>query len=196
VLAVIQHRYQHIEVPQQLAQAHRARELHREVRTVSPLRKRWVKTSVGTGPAEPRHATSSCWIQLTVKQRRAAGRSSGTGWSNGVARSPNPVTSKPAIGDVLCAAVAHNLLRAAGVLAGGNLPKARGATLRRKLVAAPARLARPQRKPVRYLSDHCPGPSPGYDSDGPSRPPAKPGLISLPPGPTVESWTDQRLHHT
>jgi len=48
---------------------------------------------------------------------------------------------------VLCAAVAHNLLRAAGVLAGGNLPKARGATLRRKLVAAPARLARPQRKP-------------------------------------------------
>jgi hypothetical protein len=150
VLAVIQHRYQHIEVPQQLAQAHRARELHRGVGTVSSLRKRWVKTTVGTGPAEPRHATSSCWIQVTVKQRRAAGRSSGTGWSNGVARSPNPVTSKPAIGDVLCAA---------GVLAGGNLPKARGATLRRKLVAAPARLARPQRKTVLYLPDHCPGPS-------------------------------------
>jgi hypothetical protein len=153
-------------------------------------------TSVGTGPAEQRHATSSCWIQLTVKQRRAAGRSSGTGWSNGVAGSPNPVTSKPAIWDVLCAAVAYNLLRAAGVLAGGNLPKARGGTLRRKLVAAPARLARPQRKPARYLPDHCPGPSPGYDSDGPSRPPDQPGLISLPPGPTVERWADQRLHHT
>ena len=29
---------------------------------------------------------------------------------------------------VLCAAIAHNLLRAAGALAGGNLTKARGAT--------------------------------------------------------------------
>ena len=57
---------------------------------------------------------------------------------------------------VLCAAIAHNLLRAAGALAGGNLTKARGATLRRKLVAVPARLARPQRKPVLHLPAHWP----------------------------------------
>lgn len=46
--------------------------------------------------------------------------------------------------------------RAAGVLAGGNLAKARGANLRRKLVAVPARLARPQRKPVLHLPAHWP----------------------------------------
>jgi len=57
---------------------------------------------------------------------------------------------------VLCAAIPHNLLRAAGALAGGNPTKARGATLRRKLVAVPARLARPQRKPVLHLSAHWP----------------------------------------
>jgi hypothetical protein len=37
---------------------------------------------------------------------------------------------------VLCAAIAHNLLRAAGVLAGGAHAVARGATLRRKLVTS------------------------------------------------------------
>ena len=57
---------------------------------------------------------------------------------------------------VLCAAIAHNLLRAAGTLAGPALSKARGATLRRKLVAVPARLARPQRKPVLHLPVHWP----------------------------------------
>jgi hypothetical protein len=40
------------------------------------------------------------------------------------------------------AAIAHNLLRAAGTLAGRALAKARGATLRRDLVAVPARAAR------------------------------------------------------
>src|SRR6476661_3754041 len=38
---------------------------------------------------------------------------------------------------VLCAAIAHNLLRAAGVLAGGAYAVARGATLRRKIVTIP-----------------------------------------------------------
>jgi hypothetical protein len=57
---------------------------------------------------------------------------------------------------ILCAAIAHNLLRAAGTLAGGVLGKARGATLRRKLIAVPARLARPQRKPVLHLPSHWP----------------------------------------
>jgi hypothetical protein len=57
---------------------------------------------------------------------------------------------------ILCAAIAHNLLRAAGVLAGGSHTVARGATLRRKMVNIPARLARPQRRPVLHLPTHWP----------------------------------------
>jgi len=57
---------------------------------------------------------------------------------------------------VLCAAIAHNLLRAAGVLAGGNHSRARGSTLRRKIVNVPARLARPQRRPILHLPTHWP----------------------------------------
>ncbi|PPJ17434.1 IS1380 family transposase [Nocardia nova] len=57
---------------------------------------------------------------------------------------------------VLCAAIAHNLLRAAGALAGPVLGRARGATLRRKIIAVPARLTRPQRKPVLHLPAHWP----------------------------------------
>ena len=52
---------------------------------------------------------------------------------------------------ILCAAIAHNLLRAVGVLAGGTHAVARGATLRRRIVTIPARLARPQRRPVLHL---------------------------------------------
>jgi len=43
----------------------------------------------------------------------------------------------------LCAAITHNLLRAAGSLAGPTQAVARGATLRRTLVNVPARLAQP-----------------------------------------------------
>lgn len=57
---------------------------------------------------------------------------------------------------ILCAAIAHNLLRAAGVLAGGTHAIARGATLRRKIVNIPARLARPQRRPILHLPSHWP----------------------------------------
>jgi hypothetical protein len=56
----------------------------------------------------------------------------------------------------LCAAITHNLLRAAGILAGGRHGKARGGTLRRTLVNVPARMARPQRKPVLHLPGHWP----------------------------------------
>ena len=55
---------------------------------------------------------------------------------------------------VLCAAIAHNLLRAAGVLAGDRHARARGSTLRRRIVNVPARLARPQRRPVLHLPTH------------------------------------------
>jgi hypothetical protein len=57
---------------------------------------------------------------------------------------------------VLCAAIAHNLLRAAATLVGGPHAVARGATLRRKFVNIPARLARPQRRPVLHLPSHWP----------------------------------------
>jgi hypothetical protein len=55
-----------------------------------------------------------------------------------------------------CAVIAHNLLRAAGTLAGGNHTVARGATLRRDLVNVPARFAAPARKPTLHLPAHWP----------------------------------------
>jgi hypothetical protein len=57
---------------------------------------------------------------------------------------------------VLCTAISHNLLRAAGVLAGHQHTRARGSTLRRKIVNIPARLARPQHRPVLHLPTHWP----------------------------------------
>ncbi len=57
---------------------------------------------------------------------------------------------------ILCAAIAHNLLRAAGVLAGDQHTRARGSTLRRRIVSVPARLARPQRRPILHLPTHWP----------------------------------------
>jgi hypothetical protein len=57
---------------------------------------------------------------------------------------------------VLCAGIAHNLLRAVGTLAGTSHAVARGATLRRKIVNIPARLARPQRAAVLHLPSHWP----------------------------------------
>ena len=57
---------------------------------------------------------------------------------------------------VLCAAITHNLLRAAGVLAGGSHTVARAATLRRKIINIPARLVRPQRRPILHLPTHWP----------------------------------------
>ena len=56
----------------------------------------------------------------------------------------------------LCAAICHNLLRAAGTLAGPAHAVAPGATLRRQLVAVPARIARPQRRRVLHLPEHWP----------------------------------------
>lgn len=56
----------------------------------------------------------------------------------------------------LCAMITHNLLRAAGTLAGGRHALARGATLRRQIVSVPARIARPQRRRVLHLPAHWP----------------------------------------
>ena len=62
---------------------------------------------------------------------------------------------------VLCAAIAHNLLHTAGILASGPdvagpHARARGATLRRQLISVPARLARPARAPVLHLPSRWP----------------------------------------
>ena len=57
---------------------------------------------------------------------------------------------------ILCAAIAHNLLRAAGVLAGDRHTRARGSTLRRKIINVAARLSRPQRRPMLHLPTHWP----------------------------------------
>ncbi|MBP2367699.1 hypothetical protein JOF36_003636 [Pseudonocardia parietis] len=56
----------------------------------------------------------------------------------------------------LCAAIAHNLLHATGTLAGRSQTRARGATLRRQLIAVPARLARPARTPMLHLPSRWP----------------------------------------
>ena len=54
-----------------------------------------------------------------------------------------------------CAAIAHNLLRAAGCLASAFHAKARGATLRRHLINVPARLARHGRGHITvHLPEH------------------------------------------
>ena len=57
----------------------------------------------------------------------------------------------------ILAAITHNLLRAAGTLTGTTrYAVARGATLRTHLINIPARLARPQRRPVLHLPAHWP----------------------------------------
>ena len=57
---------------------------------------------------------------------------------------------------VLCTAIAHNLLHAAGALAATSYAVARSATLRRRMIAVPARLARPARTPVLHLPTRWP----------------------------------------
>ena len=56
----------------------------------------------------------------------------------------------------ICAAITHNLLRAAGTLASPAHAVARGATLRRDLITVPARLTRPQGRRVLHLPAHWP----------------------------------------
>jgi len=57
----------------------------------------------------------------------------------------------------ILAAICHNLLRAAGTLTNtAHYTVARGATLRTHLINIPARLARPQRRPVLHLPAHWP----------------------------------------
>jgi hypothetical protein len=55
-----------------------------------------------------------------------------------------------------CVMITHNLLRAADALDPHRSAPARGASLRWRIVHVPARLARPQRRPVLHLPQHWP----------------------------------------
>jgi hypothetical protein len=105
----------------------------------------------------------------------------------------------------LCAAIAHNLLHAAGTLAGQGHAVARGATLRRQLItvpARPARLARPARIPVMHLPSHRPW-APAWLRlwDQTHRPqPTRRCLTPTRRQPARaphrwEGWTDQQVRH-
>lgn len=57
----------------------------------------------------------------------------------------------------ICAAITHNLMRAASTLtSSATMAVARGSTLRRQIISVPARLARPQRRPWLHLPEHWP----------------------------------------
>jgi hypothetical protein len=57
----------------------------------------------------------------------------------------------------ILAAIAHNLLRAAGTITGvARYATARGVALREHIINVPARLARPQRRPFLHLPKHWP----------------------------------------
>ena len=102
---------------------------------------------------------------------------------------------------ILCAAIAHNLLRAAGVLAGDRHTRARGSTLRRRIVNIPARLARPQHRPILHLPTYWPWSKAWlalwHNTIGYS--PPLPGHLTnrrhRPDRSAQESWTDQPLPH-
>jgi len=63
---------------------------------------------------------------------------------------------------LVCAAIAHNLTRAAGVLAGGAHTRARAATLRIRLIHTPARVAHSAHRQVLHLPRDWPF-EPGLD---------------------------------
>jgi len=57
----------------------------------------------------------------------------------------------------LCAAITHNLMRAASTLTNSQQHAvARGSTLRRQIISVPARLAKPQRRHWLHLPEHWP----------------------------------------
>ena len=98
---------------------------------------------------------------------------------------------------ILCAAIAHNLLRATGVLAGDQHTRARGSTLRRRIVTVPARLARPQRRPILHPPTGS-GPNTGLPcgatrSDTARHYPRQPDPSAERPdrNPNRKSWADQ-----
>ena len=111
---------------------------------------------------------------------------------------------------LVCAVITHNLLRAAGTLAGGDHAIARRATLRRDLVNVPARFAAPARKPTLHLPIHWPRQLEwktlwhnviGYPTIQPRAARPNSPVLSTPrhPGPTKEpkrkAGTGQQITH-
>ncbi len=102
---------------------------------------------------------------------------------------------------VLCAAIAHNLLRTAGALTGEPHHVARGATLRRRIITVPARLARPGRNPsCTYHAaglGHLHGCGCGTTSSATAHqpPPDHPRRHPARAANQWKSWTDQQLPH-
>jgi hypothetical protein len=99
-----------------------------------------------------------------------------------------------------CAAIAHNLTRAAGALAGGRHTRARTATLRTQLIHTPARVAHSAHHQTLHLPRVALGTRPRRTvPPGPARPPPSHRLTTVPQGPTGnnqwKSRTDRRTRN-
>jgi hypothetical protein len=105
-----------------------------------------------------------------------------------------------------CAAIAYNLTRAAGTLAGGRHRRARTTSLRAQLIAAPARIAHSAHRQVLHLPRDWPF-EPGLDElfrralHDPSQPPpdhrptrARPEIIGGRAGQTGSTPTASTRH--
>ena len=79
---------------------------------------------------------------------------------------------------LVCAAIAHNLTRAAGVLAGGTHARARAATLRTRLILTPARVAHAAHRQALHLPRDWPF-EPGLELTVPPRPARPPTRHTL-----------------
>ena len=100
-----------------------------------------------------------------------------------------------------CAAIAHNLTRAAGALASTFHARARTGTLRAQLINTPARIARSAHQLVLHLPQHWPWEA-GLDElfrRSPARPPPRRRLTTQPAGHNRnhqwKSRTDRPISH-
>ena len=123
----------------------------RDANTQDPLFPVWRHHPFFTNNTEPADAAD-----LTHRQHAICE----TVWSDLIdgpwAHQPSGSFAANAAWNIL-AAICHNLLRAAGTLTGAaRYTAARGATLRTHLINIPARLARPQRRPVLHLPARWP----------------------------------------
>lgn len=101
---------------------------------------------------------------------------------------------------LVCAAISHNLTRAAGALAGGRHTRARAATLRARLITIPGCVAHSaHRQTLAPTSRLALGTRPGQTAaQHPARPLTRSFLTTAPHGRPETQWksrTDRRLNH-
>ena len=102
---------------------------------------------------------------------------------------------------LVCAAIAHNLTRAAGALAVGRHARTRTATIRAQLINIPARIARSAHRQVLHLPRDWPwrGRARRTVPPRPARPPPRHRLTTRPHGPDrrppVEEPDRPAAHH-